>query len=471
MIRRIALSAAILAFAAFSSFAQETAPADSLALETGKSKAEIIKTGINVGPLPAIAYDADKGLQLGAILQLFNYGDGSNYPNYNSKWYFEASFFTKGSMLFQARYDDKTLIPGVRWSSAIRANLDKAFDFYGFNGYEANYDWSRIAAGKAGDSYLFAPFYRYKRNEILFKSDFIGKITDHFHWEAGVFANYFNLGTVNFDNINKNKEESQKYPSTTTLFDVYKATGVISASEADGGFVSGFRAGLEYDSRNKEGAPSRGIWAETHITVAPNFMSKTGYCRYSATFRHYVPIVKNDVLTFAYRLNYEGTLGQNAPFYVLPYMTVIGERSDYEGMGGYNTVRGIMRTRVVGLDMATYNAEFRWRFVRFHIGKQNIALALNAFSDGTMVTRARDNSALPESIIIPETGENVVIRNMATSEKPHITFGAGFRFIMNENFIVCAEYGLPLSHVVKKTSPIYNQDGNGAFYINIGYLF
>ena len=35
---------------------------------------EIVKTGMNFGPLPAVAYDADKGFQLGAILNLYQYG-------------------------------------------------------------------------------------------------------------------------------------------------------------------------------------------------------------------------------------------------------------------------------------------------------------------------------------------------------------------------------------------------------------
>jgi hypothetical protein len=48
-----------------------------------------------------------------------------------------------------------------------------------------------------------------------------------------------------------------------------------------------------------------------------------------------------------------------------------------------------------------------------------------------------------------------------SSDRPHVTLGAGFRFIMNQNFIVCLEYGKPLD----------KQDGNGAFYINTGYLF
>ena len=47
---------------------------------------------------------------------------------------------------------------------------------------------------------------------------------------------------------------------------------------------------------------------------------------------------------------------------------------------------------------------------------------------------------------------------------PHITVGAGLRFIMNQNFIVAFEYGKPVGKYSK-------QDGKGAFYINTGYLF
>lgn len=435
------------------------------AVSTAQDKSEIVKTGLNFGPLPAVAYDADKGLQLGAILQIFDYGDGTNYPNYNSKLYIEASFFTKGSKLFQIRYDNKELIPNVRWSSSVRVNLDRAYDFYGFNGYRSYYDYDRVAMGKSGESYLFNPFYRYSRNEFLVKSDFLGRINDHLQWEAGVFANYFKLGSIDYDNINKGKDESQMFPEgTPTLFDFYKQAGLIGEKEADGGLAAGLRAGIVYDTRDKEGAPSHGIWAEAHITAALPGISETPYYRYSATWRQYLPIIKQDVLTFAYRLNYEGNFGSKAPFYALSYMTVMGEKNDLEGMGGFFTTRGIMRTRVIGLDMATYNAELRWRFCKFNIGKQNIALGLNLFSDGTMATRQLDMSGL-SSI----TDKYVPILN-ADKDTPHITFGAGFRFIMNENFIVAADYGTPLTHFLKN-SPLYNQDGTGAFYINLGYLF
>ena len=169
------------------------------------------------------------------------------------------------------------------------------------------------------------------------------------------------------------------FPATEpTIFDLYRQWGIISDDEAWGGINSTLRVGLVFDTRDKEAAPSRGIWAEVHLTAAPKWLGTTNpYYRYSATFRHYVPIVKRDILTFAYRLNYEGTIGKSAPYYVLPYITTMGPSYDRDGMGGYRTVRGIMRNRIVGLDMLTYTAELRWRFVQFTLWKQNIAFGLN----------------------------------------------------------------------------------------------
>lgn len=439
-----------------------------------QEKKDIIKTGWNIGPLPAIAYDADKGLQLGAIIQLFDYGDGHNYPNYDNKVYAEVSYFTKGSWLIQTMYDAKELIPNVRWTTACIVALDKGMDFFGFNGYGSYYNYERIAAGKdkSSSEIIYTPFYKMKRNSVLFKSDFVGNITDRLKWAAGYHASYFDQGAIDYDNINKGKDEQKKFPqSESTLYEDFVNWGLISADEANGGFVSAIRAGLSYDSRDKEGAPSRGIWAEGHVTLAPKWLgTKNPFARYSLTFRHYVPIVKNDVLTFAYRLNYEGTFGNSAPYYVLPYMTVQGENWDRDGMGGYRTTRGIMRNRAVGLDMFTYNAEFRWRFTKFHIGKQNIALALSAFSDGTTVTRGRDMSYKGDNSLSSIARYNEFMTNSQQKDSFHVTVGAGFRFIMNENFIVAAEYGMPISHLSKKSS-VYNQDGTGAFYLNVGYLF
>ena len=432
---------------------------------------EIVKKGYSFGPLPAVAFDADKGFQLGALLNIYDFGDGTVYPNTRQQWYFEASFFTKGSQLFVVSYDSKFLIPGIRFSTALAVTNDNAMDFYGFNGYQSFYDHEKVKAGKEGDLYIYTPKYRSKRLAALFKADFIGNLWENkLFWEAGYHFSHFKQEAIDLDKINKNKDENKVYPAEDpTIFDMYRQWGIISENEAWGGINSTLRFGLLFDTRDKEAAPSKGIWAEAHVTVAPKWLGTTNpHYRYSATFRHYVPIVKNDVLTFAYRLNYEGTFGNSAPYYVLPYITVMGSNYDRDGMGGYRTVRGLMRNRVQGLDMATYNVELRWRFVNFTLWKQNIAFGLSAFSDGTMVTRNYDMSFKGEEQY--RDAYNAYMAGRPSSDRPHITVGAGLRFIMNQNFIVAFEYGMPVSKF-SKDPVIKNQDGNGAFYINTGFLF
>ena len=444
--------------------------------EEAAAKKEIIKTGYNFGPLPAVAFDADKGFQLGALLNIYDFGDGSTYPNTRQQWYFEASFFTKGSQLYVVSYDNRFWIPGVRFSTALHVTNEKAMDFYGFNGYQSYFDFDKVDEGKKSDDmYLYTPKYRLNRLAALFKADFVGKIGQTpLSWEAGYHLSYYKQGAINREKINKNKDENKMFPdSEKTLFEQYREWGIIKDSEADGGLNSSLRFGLMFDTRDKEGAPSRGVWAEAHVMLAPKWLGTTNpYYRYSATFRHYVPIVSKDRLTFAYRLNYEGTFGKSAPYYVLPYMTTMGATYDRDGMGGFRTVRGIMRNRVQGLDMATYNAELRWRFVQFTLWKQNIAFGLNVFSDGTMVTKGYDMEFGRKLEDFESVNEYEKVKAEYTAymakgiekDRPHITLGGGFRFIMNQNFIVCLEYGKPVGKLSK-------QDGNGAFYINTGYLF
>ena len=74
-------------------------------------KNEIIKTGWNFGPLPVVGYDSDLGFQYGLCCDIFNFGDGSNYPQYNYKRNVEASTYTKGSSILRTYGDFKTLIP------------------------------------------------------------------------------------------------------------------------------------------------------------------------------------------------------------------------------------------------------------------------------------------------------------------------------------------------------------------------
>ena len=47
---------------------------------TGKK----VKTGWKFGgAFPTITFDSDLGFQYGALVEFFNYGDGSKYPDYS----------------------------------------------------------------------------------------------------------------------------------------------------------------------------------------------------------------------------------------------------------------------------------------------------------------------------------------------------------------------------------------------------
>ena len=135
-----------------------------------------------------------------------------------------------------------------------------------------------------------------------------------------------------------------------------------------------------------------------------------------------------------------------------------------------------MLNRVQGLDTGFYNAEFRWRFIDFKLWKQNIAFALSAFCDGAHVFRGYNMEFSDDARQRIIEGAGNVIEGAIKAEQYqalynkfvfdrkdgfHGSAGAGLRFIMNQNFIVAFEYARCFN----------KQDGNGAFYINTGFLF
>lgn len=387
-----------------------------------KASKDIIKTGNSFAPFPIIAYDADRGLEIGAMLNIYNFGDGSTYPTPKSQWFIQGAYFTKGSYLFMANYDNKTAIPGVRFNANISFYNEKALDFYGFNGYDSGYDPT-----------LGASFYKHGRMLPYFKTDFTGHITKHLYWKAGYHFKYFKIS------------EYLPEGATSSHFTNLVNTGVIDASEKDGGFTSSILAGLMYDTRDFEAAPSKGLWIDANLEYAPKWLgTSTPYARYYGAFRHYVPIY-HDKLVFAMRGVVQGYFNDPA-FYVLPIDTVFGNGYDHDGIGGYYNLRGILRNRITGKSVAYFNTELRWRFVEFHLWKQNIAFAVNGFFEGGRA-------------IVPYKAQSF------EAEKMHLTAGGGVRFIMNRNFILAAEYGAAFN----KNDLAAGK--SGSFYINVGYLF
>lgn len=415
---------------------------------------EVTKTGWNFGALPTITFDTDLGFQYGALVNLYNYGDGSRYPNYNHSLYFEVSRFTKGSGINRFYYDSDQLIKGLQTSLDISYLSDQAYDFYGFNGFDAviNKNWF----DDASNDYITRMFYKYDRNMFRFKVDLQGKLSgEKLKWATGVNLLNFKLSPVNLEKLNKGKKGDDILPAVDGLFEKYQEWGIISAEEADGGFVPELKAGLVFDTRDNRPNPMKGIWTEAVLVGAPSFLgAESGFTKLSLTHRQYFTLITND-LSLAYRMAYQTTLSGHAPFYYQTQVIVSELKgAASEGLGGAKTMRGILRNRIVGDGFFFGNVEARWKFARFQFINNNFYLGLNGFMDFGQVTKKI--AIEPHSGFTPET--DFFEKN---AEKMHISYGAGLRIVMNQNFVIAVDYGMAAD----------KRDGDSGLYIGLNYLF
>lgn len=421
---------------------------------------DYVKTGWTFGALPAVSYNTDLGFQYGGLINLYYFGDGSTYPNYMHSVYAEVSRYTKGSGVNRLFYDSEYLIPGIRITSDLSFLTEKALDFYGFNGYDAAY--VPAFEDEEDPDYLSRMFYRHDRQMFRFTTDFQGALSgDALRWVAGFGIINNKVGSVDIESLNKGKDEADKLPDVPGLYDRYVSWGLIDENEQEGGWANHLKLGLVYDTRDFEPNPMQGMWTEVVLFAAPAFLGNGdfGYTKLSATHRQYFTLVE-DRLSFAYRLNYQGTLTGTVPFFMQPYMiSSFTLSSNHDGLGGSKTLRGVLRNRVVGDAVAFGNAEFRWKFFQTMLLKQDLYLALNAFADAGQVLKKidiPDHSELP--VINGFVPENVFRED---EESLHVALGAGLKIVMNQNFIVSVDYGKPLDV----------RDGNGGLYIGLNYLF
>ena len=403
-----------------------------------------VKKGLGFGALPAISYDSDLGFQYGALVNLFDYGDGTNFPKYNHSLYLELSTYTKGTTIARVRYDSEHLIPNIRTTLDVAYVPDQMADFYGFNGYQSIYDEN------LNESYR--NFYKNEKNTFRIKADFQGYFGESkFGWVAGYAFYNFKMDSVDIDKL-----ELSAVPGGD-LFQKYKSWGLISDAEADGGSINYLKAGFKYDSRDQLACPEKGIFTEAVIQSAPKFINEAfPHTKLAIIHRQYFSLAKD--LQFAYRLDYQTTLGSNkVPYFAQPELiTSFLIAASNQGLGGKSSVRGILRNRVVGDAVGFGNFEFRYKFLRFEWLKQNFYLGTNVFFDSGLVLKPieMDLSA------VSATDRATYFSNYE-SGKFHSAAGIGLKIGWNENFVISADYGKAFN----------KQDGNSGMYIGLNYLF
>ena len=204
----------------------------------------------------------------------------------------------------------------------------------------------------------------------------------------------------------------------------------------------------------------KGIWTEAVVEGAPEFLgAETSFAKLSLTHRQYFTIIPED-LSFAYRLNYQTSIGGYTPFYYQTQVVVSELKgATSEGLGGGSNLRGVKRNRVIGDGYFLGNIEARWKFVRFQFINNNFYLGLNGFVDfGQVTKRMKGVENVSQDLLNSAEAKNYYDPD---AEKLHISYGAGLRIAMNENFIIKVDYGMAADE----------RDGKSGIYIGLNYLF
>ena len=355
------------------------------------------------------------------------------------------------------------------------------------------------------EDYQTRAFYKYKRDLFRFAADIEGTIWKNIKWNAGLGVLGYMIDECDIDMLNGKKNvydpsidryaQKAMNKNVEGLYEKYVKWGIIDQNEAKGGWHPYLRAGLTYDSRDQRTCPTKGIYADAFFTYTAAFNAKYGmqadagynHLQFNFNFRHYVPVYK-DRVTFAYRIGTQNNIAGNSPFYMNTYLnTLFIQRVMYEGLGGANSLRGIMRNRILANGFAYANIELRAKVAKFDIGKQHFYIGLAPFFDLGLITQPYklDEAAIKvayakdvvESTALALVGKAVVPRPLgdyfALDENnnfdqshiymPHMAAGVGLKVAMNENFVLSVDWAMAL-----------NKQDNAKwanFYIKMGYLF
>ena len=201
------------------------------------------------------------------------------------------------------------------------------------------------------------------------------------------------------------------------------------------GHTNYLRAGLTYDTRDREIGTRSGTWADVIVQRVDKSLGATNsYTRVTAAARHFQPFGAR--VTLANRLLAQNISG-DAPFYALNEIQTTQKSQD--GLGGSSTVRGLPKDRYTGKGLVVSNNELRWRAAQFGVHGRPSAIELSGFVDAGRVW------------------DNGLSLAGATSEL-HVGYGGGARLALGPSFVIATDVG-------------HSSQSTAAVYIGLGYLF
>ena len=361
--------------------------------------------------LPALNFDADEGFGYGALVAIYNYGEGTQEPY---AFTIQPNLFltTGGRRDVSLFVDAPHLLPnGWRFTANLAREQQLSTPYYGIGNATA-YDSTRE---RAPNSYYYR-FGRVRRQVTLDVQHGILGLPIRGLIGGGVSTTTFDL---------------TPFDSGTTLV----AQQLAGSNDPLHAWWNYVRGGVVWDTRDREVAPHRGTWSDVIVQRYDKSLgSERDYTRWTLTDRRYFPL--SDAITLADRLLLQGVEG-DVPLTDLS--TIQTSFKGQDGLGGANSVRGIPRNRFQGKGLFVWNTEVRWQAANFHLPIGPAHLILSGFADAGRVWAGR-----------PQLSE--VFSDL------HVGYGGGVRLGLGDSFVVAVDVG----HSSLSTAPIY---------IGLGYLF
>lgn len=317
-----------------------------------------------VGGIPVVAYDTDRGLLVGALINLARFEPARAPFAYRVELLLAASFKRAGGGVEVPLHDDSLLVdvPGLLGGLL------------------------RVIGRVSFQSYRDAPWYGPGGDSVE-----VSSIDDRYHAYRRVYpgaslnTRWRLAGSVDLL-VGAQVEASRVTAATDSLLgrqiavaeagtgpDAAVLRGVVRG--ADPHALAKLRLGLLHDTRDDEFQPTRGLLVEvaTRVAPAPWSLRHLGLFASAAGF---APLVGGR-LVLAGRLFADALVGR-PPFYAL---AEAGVATPLETSGGASTVRGVPLQRFAGKLKLVANGELRGEIGRLSVGAQRLRVAALGFVD------------------------------------------------------------------------------------------
>lgn len=340
--------------------------------------------------LPALNFNSDEGVGYGALVELYNHGQGARAYRFLVQP--TVLFTTRGRRDFTVFFDGPRLLAnGWRLDAFAGLERELAAPYYGI-GNDAVLDTTLT---REPNPY----YYRYGRERVRLLANVQKPLGGtRLRGVAGIGYARVQTDAIPFD-------------SGTTLFASHFAS-------APGGTLVHVRGGIVWDSRDREVGPASGWWNELLVQhVAEPLGASHSYTRVTGAARHYLPLGSR--VTWASRIVAQ-QVGGDVPVYDLA--TIQSSYRQEEGLGGSKMLRGIPKNRVMGKGLVLANNELRWRATELRLLKKSAFLVFSGFVDAG---RVWDESIRPGQI-----GSDL-----------WTGYGGGVRLGLGANSIIAADVG------------------------------